>query len=48
MTGTQSHWLYILGSKLERGQRTMVYWRKNINRTIKVTKKDKRLALVKV
>jgi len=47
-TGTQSHPSYTLGSKVEKGKRTMVYWRKKLDGTVKVIKEDKRLALVEV
>ena len=47
-TGTQSHHSYMLGSKVERGKRTIVYWRKKMDRVVKVIREDKRLALVEV
>ena len=47
-TGTQSHPLYTLGSKVENGKRTTVYWRKKMDGVIKVIREDKRLALVDV
>ena len=45
-TRTQSHLSYTLGSKVEKGKRTMVYWRKKLNGVVKVIREDKRLALV--
>jgi len=45
-TGTQSHPSYTLGSKVEKGKRTMVYWRKKLDGVVKVIREDKRLALV--
>ena len=47
-TGTQSHPLYTLGLKVEKGKRTMVYWRKKMDGAVKVIREDKRLALVEV
>jgi len=47
-TGTQSHPSYTLGLKVEKGKKTMVYWRKKIDGTVRVIKEDKRLALVEV
>jgi len=35
-TGTQSHPSYTLGSKVEKGKRTMVYWRKKLDGVVKV------------
>ena len=47
-TGTQSHPSYTLGSKVEKGKRTMVYWRKKLDVAVKVIREHKRLALVEV
>jgi len=47
-TGTQSHPSYTLGSKVEKGKRTMVYRRKKMDGAVKVIREDKRLALVQV
>ena len=47
-TGTQSHPLYTLGSKVEKGKRTTVYWRKKMDGGVKVIREDKRLTLVEV
>jgi len=47
-TGTQSHPSYTLGLKVEKGKRTMVYWRKKMDGVEKVTREDRRLALVDV
>jgi len=47
-TGTQSYPLYTLGSKVEKGKRTVVYWRKKMDEVVKVIREDKRLALVEV
>ena len=47
-TRTQSHPSYTLGSKVEKGQRTTVYWRKKMEGAVKVVRDKQRLALVEV
>ena len=47
-SGTQSHPSYTLGSKVEKGKRTMIYLRKKMDGVVKVIREDKRLALVDV
>ena len=47
-TGTQSHPSYALDLNVEKGKRTIVYWRKRLDGAAKVIREDKRLALVEV
>jgi len=47
-TETQSHPSYTLGSKVEKGKKTMVYWKKKLDGVVKVIREDKRLALVEL